>query len=147
MNLLHRLLLALIATMLSGCSYITSFVICNVSGSDITISYRTKERGSYHGFFSTSLDIYLVTMNGDEAVLGEVIPDVPWSEENGITITIPTGTAVRTGDDAGASEKGSYSDLDYLMIVQGSDTSTFRGSVLPSVVQHLGDQQKGLVLR
>ncbi len=133
--------------MLSGCSYIGSFLICNFSGSEILVSYRTRTAMTSMQLFSTAPDIIQATLDGDEVVLGHDTL-IPYEVKNGVTIKVPHGFALNTGDDVNAwmHEKEQYADLEEIVITQGTDTTRLTGRILSSFVRDLGSG-KGLVIQ
>jgi hypothetical protein len=143
---MRTLLILAACTLLSGCSYLGSFLICNLSPAEIVVSYRVKKNTSYTGYFSNTPEIYELKMDDDEAELGKELSDIPYTVTSAITITVPAGKALRTGDDVNPS-KESFAGLDRLMIIQGTDTTTISGKSMPSFVVDLGSAQEGLVIR
>ncbi len=137
-----------VAVPFSGCTYFGSFLICNFSGKNVTVTYRTKSPMSSMQLFSNAPSVFLASFDGDEVVLAKDTL-IPYELNRSLSIVIPSGYALKTGDDVNAwmHEEESYADLEELSIVQDADTSILTGSILPSFVQELGDSYKGLVIQ
>jgi hypothetical protein len=144
---MRTLLILAACVLLSGCSYMGSFLICNLSPAEIVVSYRLKKGASSHAYFSDEPSVHELKMDGDDADLGAVLTDAVITVTSAVTIVVPAGKALRTGDELNPHHHDVFDGLAYLLIVQGSDTTRLSGAVLPSLVQDLGDQQEGLVIR
>lgn len=146
-RLIRTALIIAACVLLPGCSYLNSFLICNLSPVEIVVSYQLKKGASYHSYFSNTPSVHELKWDDDEATLGTELKDLPYTITSTVTITVPAGKALRTGDESGSRHEFAFQDLEYLMIVRGSDTTRLSGSILPSLVRDLGDQQEGLVIR
>ncbi|HEY0976941.1 MAG TPA: hypothetical protein VGE21_05680 [Flavobacteriales bacterium] len=128
-----------------GCSYYIPFVICNNTQHPITISYRMKDGHSYDMMFSDTPTVQTTSVDGEDVELGTEVKNVHWTSVDGISISIPPGTALVTGFDS--RPRTTYPSLDYLMIIQGSDTTKLSGAILPSLVRDLDNQVVGLIIK
>ena len=97
--------------------------------------------------FSNSPDVFQASLDGEEVVLGQDTL-IPFEMKDGVTIMVPHGFALNTGDDVNAwmHEKEQYADLEEIVIAQGTDTTRLTGKILSSFVRDLGSG-KGLVIR
>lgn len=147
MRITAGICLVLAALLLSGCSYIGSFLICNFTGRDIVVHYSTHAPMSPTHLFSNEPEVFQARLLGDKVELGRGTL-IPIERYEGIGLTLPTGWALMTGAavNAWARTEEHYADLREILIIQGQDTTRITGTTLPSFVRELG-RGKGLVMR
>lgn len=141
--------LVLLTVSLNSCSYIASFYVCNASGADIIVSYSRRYEHGYDRLFSDSPTLHAFDAKrnsiGDEMSIGAI-------ERVGltrITVTIPAGTALRTGSEVNPwmCAPECFPDLDRLMIILSGDTTVLPRKTLHSFVIELDGQDRGIVIR
>ena len=114
----------------------------------MAISYQTVSPMSSMQLFSSEPIVRHASMDGDDVLLAADTL-IPYDAGHGISIVIPHGFALETGQEVNPwmHEEEAYADVEHIIIVQGTDTSRISGSLLHSFVRDLGGSSKGLVLK
>lgn len=135
--------------MLSGCSYMGSFMVVNLSQRSITVAWETDRQISWEGLFSTSPDVQAVEMDGEEVELRGLLRTHELDSMGRYSVLVPAGAAVTTGHDSNPwmNEAEAYRNLFRLLVVQDGDTTVISRASLPSFTRDLGGETRGLVIR
>lgn len=131
---------------LSGCSYETSFVVCNASNEDLIVAYRTKDAMNTYGFFCSEPAVHAFTLDDGKVELDNAPLTIPYTTGDYVVISIAPGTAVITGSEVNHPVEESYATVDRVLLIQHGDTTVVRGEMLNSFAQNLG-QYTGIVVK